>query len=244
MRSPFSTALRAAITTSGHSLEDLASRLRELGTPAGVSTLSSWQSGVNHPERRSSLAALAGLEELLGLAPRSLLGLLPQRRPRGRWRPPSATNLSHQRMWRSPKAVERVLAKLDAVPEDLYIPSRVSRAVKIYLDAEGQEHKSHHRLLVRGETERADRMIEFSIRYPPGQTERHYDLRVPPGLRDLVLEIHFDPARVPVRCHGFYQPAQERPERVLNCSRRRLPWFQSVVLDPQPGIYGVRWDWS
>ncbi|ADD43931.1 hypothetical protein [Stackebrandtia nassauensis] len=298
MRSPFSSALRAAITSSGHSLENLSEQLRARGTPAGVSTLSSWQSGVNHPERRASLAALEGIEELLGLEPQALLALIPERKPRGRWRPPSATTLPHQRMWRSPRAVERVLAKLDAVPEDLYVPARVSRSVKIYLDSEGHERKSHHRLLVRGETGRADRLIsllrtdslpqppsvydtvgcragrmradvpgllsafeltfdepllpgelrvvEFGIHYPPGQNERHYDLRIPPGVRDLALQVEFDPARLPSRCRGFYQAAQERPERVLSESvpPQPLSRFQCVVLDPQPGIYGVRWDWT
>lgn len=295
MRSPFSTALRAAITASGRSLEDLAERLRQHGTPAGVSTLSSWQSGVNQPERRASLAALAGLEAELGLAPRSLLALLPQRRPRGRWRPPSATNLPHQRLWRSPAAVERVLAKLDATPADLYSPARVSHAVKVHLDADGHEHTSFHRLMLRGELDRADRLytllrtdalprppllhatrgcrvarmcadapallsafelnldvplrrdelrvVEYGIAFPPGQRDRHFTLRVPPGVRELVMEIHSEPDVVPTRCHGFYRATRQRPEQVLNWSRWRLPWFQSVVLDPKPGIYGVRWEW-
>ncbi|MGH8877133.1 MAG: helix-turn-helix domain-containing protein [Stackebrandtia sp.] len=297
MTNPFSTALRAAITTSGHSLKALSLHLSSRGTPAGISTLSSWQTGVNHPERRASLAALAGLEELLDLEPHALRGLLPSRRPRGRWRPPSATTLPHHRMWRSPEAVERVLAKLDAVPEDLYVPSRISRSVKVGLDADGHEREARHRLLLRCETDAAHRIItllrsdslpqppsiadtegcrlgrmradvpgllsafelildqpmsrgdlsvvEFSMRYPPGQTEHQYDLRVSPGTRDLVIQMRFAPGRLPKLCRGFYLPAQGRPERVLTESppRRQPARFQIVVLDPQPGIYGVRWEW-
>ena len=298
MTSRFSTALRAAITTSGHSLDALSQRLGDRGTPAGVSTLSSWQTGVNHPERRSSLAALAGLEELLGLQPRALRDLLPPRRPRGAWRAPSSTSLPHQRMWRSPEAVERVLAKLDAVPADLYVPSRISRSVKLTLDAEGHAREAWHRVLLRCETETANRLItllrtdalpqppsivdtegchlgrmradvpgllsafelvldqpmscgdlrvvEFALRHPPGQTECQYDLRVSPGVRDLSIQVRFDPDRPPNACCGFYEPAQGRRERILAEAdvHRSPPRFQFVVLDPSPGIYGVRWEWG
>src|ERR1043165_4943475 len=141
MTSEFSTALRAAVAGSGQSLAALSRQLRARGTPASVSTLSSWQTGENHPERTASVAALATLESVLGLPSRSLIGLLPPRRPRGRWRPPARTNLPHQRMWRSPEAVERVLARLDATPDDLYIPARVSRTMKVYIDADGGERE-------------------------------------------------------------------------------------------------------
>ena len=299
MPTPFSDALRAAVSGSGRSLSALSRGLAERGTPVGVSTLSSWQTGENQPEREASLAALASLEGLLGLPPRALLGLLPTRRPRGRWKPPTRTNLPHQRMWRSPSAVERVLSRLDAVPADLYVPARVSRTMKVYIDADGCERETRHRHLLRGEGADATRMISllrsaslpglprlvdaegcragrvradvpgslsalevllesplrdgelreigFGIRYPPGQRECHADLRVPPGMRDLVLQAVFEEGRRPGRCVGFYRAARGRPERVVvegeGVGKGLAAGFQWVVLDPVPGIYGVRWEW-
>ncbi|GLZ81999.1 hypothetical protein Afil01_68060 [Actinorhabdospora filicis] len=292
---PFSSALRTAITASGKSLVALSRELRARGAPASVSTLSGWQTGENHPERASSLAALATLEEILGLPPRTLLALVPSRRPRGRWRAPASTTLPHRRMWRSPEAVERVLARLDAAPADLYVPARVSRTVKIVVDGRGFERESHHRNLLRGGREettrvfgmlrsaslprlpvvagtdgcrpgrmRADvpaaltafellldtplrpdelRQIDFVVRFPPGQRERHMDLRVPPGLRDVVVQAAFDPACPPRGCAGFYQAAQGRPETPLDAGNGPA-WFQFAVIDPAPGIYGIRWEWD
>lgn len=298
MANEFSTALRAAVAGSGHSLAALSRQLHARGTPASVSTLSSWQTGENHPERTASVAALGTLEGLLGLPSRALIALLPPRRRRGRWRPPTSTNLPHQRMWRSPEAVERVLSRLDATPDDLYLPARVSRTMKVYLDADGSERESHHRHLLRGATPpvtrlitvlrsaslpqppvvfgaegcrlgraKADvpgvlsafellldkplgagelRQVEFGIRFPPGQKECHADLRVPPGMRDIVLQATFDLAQLPTRCFGWYQAARGRPEQVsldLVTSGDGSS-FQYVALDPAPGIYGVRWEWG
>lgn len=297
MTSRFSTAMRAAVAGSGQSLAALSRQLRARGTPASVSTLSSWQTGENHPERTASVAALASLEVVLGLPARTLIGLLPPRRRRGRWRPPGSTTLPHQRMWRSPEAVERVLARLDATPDDLYIPARVSRTMKVYLDADGSERETRHRHLLRGDVRPVSRLItilrsaslpqpptifaaegcrpgrgkadvpgllsafellldsplgpgelrqvEFGIRFPPGQRECHADLRVPPGMRDIVLQVTFDRAQPPARCFGWYQAARGRPEQVALelVSAGDGATFQWVVLDPAPGIYGVRWEW-
>ena len=81
---PFHAALRAAISARGLALQRLQHRLDQSGLHVGVGTLSYWQSGRRRPERPESLRAVAALEEILGLPPRSLIVLLGPPRPRGR----------------------------------------------------------------------------------------------------------------------------------------------------------------
>jgi hypothetical protein len=88
---PFHAALRAAIRERGLTLERLCWHLAQRGIRIGLSTLSLWQHGHSRPERASSLRAVQGLEEILGLAPRSLLRLLAAGEPAGQ-RAGSATS--------------------------------------------------------------------------------------------------------------------------------------------------------
>lgn len=71
--SDFATALRAAISARGLSLDQIRRSLARHGITVSVATLSYWQSGRSRPERASSLAAIGPLEETLGL-PRGFLG--------------------------------------------------------------------------------------------------------------------------------------------------------------------------
>lgn len=82
-RTAFATRLRAAIATSGLSLDRIQARLRARGVVVSVTALSYWQSGKRQPERQSSLSAVRTLEEILDVPVGSLLGLLPPPRPRG-----------------------------------------------------------------------------------------------------------------------------------------------------------------
>jgi len=79
----FSRALRSAIARSGLSLDRIQARLQAGGIPLSVTALSYWQSGKRQPERQSSISAVRVLEDVLGLQPGELLGLLPPPRPRG-----------------------------------------------------------------------------------------------------------------------------------------------------------------
>lgn len=81
--SAFARALRSSIARSGLSLDRVQARLRTKGIPVSVTALSYWQSGKRQPERRSSISAVAALEDVLGLESGELLGLLPPPRPRG-----------------------------------------------------------------------------------------------------------------------------------------------------------------
>ncbi|WP_410672936.1 hypothetical protein [Amycolatopsis sp. cmx-4-68] len=82
-RTAFATQLRAAIATSGLSLDRIQARLRSRGVVVSVTALSYWQSGKRQPERQSSLSAVRTLEEILDVPAGALLGLLPPPRPRG-----------------------------------------------------------------------------------------------------------------------------------------------------------------
>lgn len=74
--SPFAVALRAAIDARGITLARLHERLAARGNPVSVATLSYWRSGARRPEGAQSLAAIADIEDLLGLATDALAGLL------------------------------------------------------------------------------------------------------------------------------------------------------------------------
>jgi transcriptional regulator with XRE-family HTH domain len=72
----FANALRDAINAKGVTLARLHEQLRERGNRVSMATLSYWRSGARRPEGVQSLAALADLEELLGVRVGSLTGLL------------------------------------------------------------------------------------------------------------------------------------------------------------------------
>ncbi len=61
--------------------------------------------------------------------------------------------------WEHPDAVARTLAKLDATPEDLALPERISRHMKVCIDADGEEREVQFRELVRGGPSRTQRML-------------------------------------------------------------------------------------
>ncbi|MEC3980767.1 hypothetical protein [Amycolatopsis sp. H20-H5] len=79
----FAATLRAAIATSGLSLDRIQARLQARGVAVSVTALSYWQSGKRQPERQSSLSAVRVLEEILAVPPGALLSLLSPPRPRG-----------------------------------------------------------------------------------------------------------------------------------------------------------------
>lgn len=78
----FANALRQAIARRGVTLDWLQLRLRSLGTPVSLSTLSYWRSGRSQPEHAKSLDALSTLDDLLHLPTGHLKAQLqPSRRP-------------------------------------------------------------------------------------------------------------------------------------------------------------------
>ncbi|MGH3682754.1 MAG: hypothetical protein ACRDT2_21190, partial [Natronosporangium sp.] len=88
-------------------------------------------------------------------------------------------------------------------------------------------------------------MVETTIRNPPGQDDRFADWRLQSHVRDFVVQVDFDPVRLPARVVYYHQPSAAEPmqpiqERTVD---EMGTSFQFTTLDPSPGIYGVRWDW-
>ncbi|WP_219106238.1 hypothetical protein [Austwickia sp. TVS 96-490-7B] len=79
----FPEALRAAIQARGLSLERIRWHLIQRGHELSVATISYWQSGRSQPERATSLAALAQMEEILQVPTGSLSQRLAARRRHG-----------------------------------------------------------------------------------------------------------------------------------------------------------------
>ncbi|MFI6318687.1 hypothetical protein ACIBG8_14255 [Nonomuraea sp. NPDC050556] len=115
---PFHVALRAAIEARGLSLDRLRHRLERRGLRVGVTSLSYWQQGLRRPERAESLLAVAALEEILTLPPRSLSSLLGPPRPRGRntGLPPGA--VGYAAILPRADALAVLLEQLDGVADD------------------------------------------------------------------------------------------------------------------------------
>lgn len=67
--------------------------------------------------------------------------------------------MPYQQMWWSPESVDRVLTKLDATPEEMYRPARVSRQVKLRVDRNGYERELRFRQVVQAGRDGAERLI-------------------------------------------------------------------------------------
>ncbi|MFS0894614.1 hypothetical protein [Microbacterium sp. 179-I 3D3 NHS] len=79
----FARALRDAINARQVTLSWLQQQLKHRGNRVSMATLSYWRSGARRPEGVQSLAALADIEELLGLRDHSLIRLLPSTKRTG-----------------------------------------------------------------------------------------------------------------------------------------------------------------
>ncbi|MEU4804288.1 helix-turn-helix transcriptional regulator [Actinosynnema sp. NPDC023587] len=298
MPADFSGALRAAIQRSGLSLNEISRRLRERSTPVSISALSYWQNGENRPERASSLAAVSALETILGQPPETLTALLGPRRPRGRWTHRPGPTIAFDQVWDRPESVARALAKVDATPEELDTPHRLSQHVSYRVDGHGHEESMRVRRLIRADHDGTTRFlfvtrcsslnqppgvtftegcrptrfradvpsstcafefaldrpldagelaaVEFGVRFPPGQTDRHAQLAIYRPARDLVLQIAFDPDHLPRHCNGFFRPRNAMPveKRGEVAFDRAAGTFQFITLDPVPGQYGIQWSWD
>lgn len=143
----FAGGLRAAIADSGLSLEEIMEQVAERGHRISTSSLSAWQSGLSSPSRAMSRQAIPDLEGVLGLADGGLTGLLPTQRAR-RARTAPATNVAE--LWTDPDGVCRLLARVGAVIDDLREPEKLSRRLRLTVDAGG-----NHRHLTVGDLVRA-----------------------------------------------------------------------------------------
>lgn len=163
--SAFAEAFDAAVTARGVSLSSLHRRLTDLATPVSVATLSYWRSGRSVPERKTSLDAVDVLEELLGLAPGALTGLLrPVRRPG-----PPGREVPIEELTGHGAAVRAALGHLDfESAHDELVEDAV--ALTLDVDAEGRAHRMTALVRWRAVREGADRAAVVMTLDTPGET--------------------------------------------------------------------------
>ncbi|WP_439382677.1 hypothetical protein [Amycolatopsis lexingtonensis] len=90
-------------------------------------------------------------------------------------------------------------------------------------------------------------VFDFEFGYegkPPETSYLQFGVRAP--ARQIVLQACFDPAAVPVRCYRYHHP---REGSAGGERSRELPVGPSLtshiaVLDAQPGVYGMVWEWD
>jgi hypothetical protein len=104
----FADALRRAIDDRGLALERVRDHLAHRGVCVSVATLSYWQSGRSQPGRKTSLAAIPHLEQVLGLDAGTLLQTLPATRDRVRRTPVRELGA----LWPEPSRMD-MLGRLD-----------------------------------------------------------------------------------------------------------------------------------
>jgi hypothetical protein len=195
---PFHEALRAAVAAGGLSLDRIQARLARRGATVSVATLSSWQSGRFRPERPSSMAVLAALEEVLGLSREALSALLGPPRPRGRWLRAPAHRHGLAATWSGAGDVSTALRLVDTRWDGGL--TRISCHNRLDLDAQGRERSMSSRQLLRAECDGPDRWITVFQLDAPGLPP---SLRVQPPCRTgrviesaqnglLVAEVLFD----------------------------------------------------
>jgi transcriptional regulator with XRE-family HTH domain len=167
---PFDEALRAAVAASGLSLDRIQDRLIRRGAKISVATLSSWQSGRYRPERASSLAVLASLEQVLGVAPEALSALLGPPRPRGRRLPTASDDRGLAATFAPVTDISTALRQVDARWDESL--TRLSTHIRLELDERGLERTMRSRLLLRAESDGPDRWITGFQREDPGPAPR------------------------------------------------------------------------
>lgn len=136
----FDAALSRAVAAQALTLERLSARLRSLGTPVSIATLSYWQSGRSVPTRARSLAAVEHLETILALPPGHLTSAL-AREAGSRWDPMAAL---------APD--DRIRRAIDEMGLDL---NRHMATLSIYdslrISPDGRHHRRTTQQLVRSE---------------------------------------------------------------------------------------------
>ena len=163
----FASALRAAIEGTGLTLDRIRYRLRQRGVPVTVTSLSYWQSGRRRPERPESLTALAHLEQVLGMAAGSLIGLLGPPRPRGRGMS-AARAVPLEKLWPDQEMITSLLYGM-YVPTDTGL-KLLSLHDRVELAPDRGQRRIHVRQIMQAEQDGVDRWVTIYDIEHPGQT--------------------------------------------------------------------------
>ncbi|GAA2136832.1 hypothetical protein [Actinomadura napierensis] len=116
----FAVALRQAVQASGLTLERIRHRLGRRGVAVSVATLSYWQRGRSRPRSRATVATL---EQVLGVPPGTLTGLLDGAAPAPAHDgappaalstvPPTMSAASASELWPDPRRYAALVGQLD-----------------------------------------------------------------------------------------------------------------------------------
>ncbi|MEV6828256.1 XRE family transcriptional regulator [Amycolatopsis sp. NPDC051102] len=138
----FAGVLDAAISDAGLTLDRVREHLAARGVKVSRSALAYWRTGRSKPEREASLRAVFELEQVLGLPPGRLTGLLGadlRRLPRER----RAPLLERRRLWPSARPVALDLlpppedqVRFWSVHDELVVDARQERLLRVRLVAE------------------------------------------------------------------------------------------------------------
>jgi hypothetical protein len=150
----FATVLRAAIAASNLGLARIHDHLRRRGVSVSIATLSYWQSGRSVPGRRSTLAALTHLEDVLKVPTGTLTSWGPQSTLMTRITPPLESILESDRPIPSALQLldERIKHQIALVKEHVLVvvgSDRTQRAARV-------------RRVIRAEVDGVDRFLTVS----------------------------------------------------------------------------------
>ncbi|WHT21669.1 hypothetical protein N8J89_11560 [Crossiella sp. CA-258035] len=80
---------------------------------------------------------------------------------------------------------------------------------------------------------------------PPGQRDGFLQYGCRAEVRELLLRVRFDPAELPVRCHRYRTRLGGRTRDLLaDVPPGPSGSAHHAVLDAEPGIYGLAWEWD
>ncbi|WP_051970057.1 hypothetical protein [Kitasatospora azatica] len=88
-------------------------------------------------------------------------------------------------------------------------------------------------------------VFEYEVELPPAGPSTVYARRFAVPVREFVLQVHFDPASLPVHCERYERLGGEEQDKL----RERL-WIgasasvHAIATDQQPGQTGIRWEWD
>lgn len=150
----FAETLRAAIEARGLTLGRITAHLLARGVRVSVATLSYWQSGRSHPERRSSQVVVKHLEEILWVAPGTLTRLLDQPKRR-------LTGVPHRlpvgALWPRPDQIEEAISHVDMGWDDRL--SRISHHDRFIVGPDRDERSTISRQVLRANADGPDRWV-------------------------------------------------------------------------------------
>ncbi|MFF0522727.1 helix-turn-helix domain-containing protein [Actinomadura nitritigenes] len=157
----FAEAFRQAVQASGLTLERIRHRLGRRGLTVSVATLSHWQRGRSRPRSR---AAVAILEEVLGVAPGTLTGPLDEAGPApapARGGGPSgaapASPAAAGELWPDPRRYADLVGQLDRSGDHRL--ERLSVHDVYRLDADGPRWTLSVRAVLRAAGDDVDRVV-------------------------------------------------------------------------------------